>query len=188
MTEGVMSYEGLAVPLFGESEIKQSDITKDILTLTSKASNTSDFLVCQDSSGTEVFRIEDNGRIWKSTSADAGDAMAIYHTMTATPTAGEQNYAATFLLDEATFTAGNGRNATLNLRYNHSGTGGQPAGRTFINFGDDSTDVETIFSIARSDIDGGNFVETLTDPAATLGLVIYVGSAKYWIMCSSASA
>ncbi|KKK54417.1 hypothetical protein LCGC14_3084970, partial [marine sediment metagenome] len=46
MAEGTKTYEGLAVPLFGESEIKQQDITKDILTLTSYASNTSDFLVC----------------------------------------------------------------------------------------------------------------------------------------------
>ena len=186
MTEGVRTYEGLAVPLFGESEIKQQDITKDILTLTSYASNTSDFLVCQDSSGTEVFRIEDNGRIWKSTSAAAGDAMAIYHTMTATPTGGQQNYAATFLLDEATFAPGNGRNATLNVRFD-AGASGNHAGQSFINFTDEGEKGTALFTLLAGAPDGGGCAEIISNPNSTIGLVIYVNNVKMWLLVSSAS-
>jgi hypothetical protein len=63
MAEGTNSYHGLAVPLFGESEIKQQTVATDILTLTGGASQTGDFLVCQNSTGTENFVISASGAI-----------------------------------------------------------------------------------------------------------------------------
>ena len=186
MTAGDSTFEGLAVPLYGESEIEQQDTDYDILTLTSATGNTADFFVLRDVDHSEILRIEDNGRIWQSISAAAGDNMAIYHTCTETPTGGGQNYAATFLLDEATYEAGNGRFACLNLRYNHSGVGAAASARSFINFADDSTDCTTLFTIARDDVDGGGFVETTTS-TATHGLVIYIGLNKYWILCTDSS-
>jgi len=61
MAEGNKSYEGLAVPLFGESEIEQQVAATDILTLTGAASQTGDFLVCQNSTGAEKFVISSAG-------------------------------------------------------------------------------------------------------------------------------
>lgn len=53
MAEGSITYEGLAVPLYGESEIQQQTAATDILTLTGASSITGDYLVMQDSSGNE---------------------------------------------------------------------------------------------------------------------------------------
>ena len=63
MAEGTTTYDGLAVPLSGESEITQTTLGTDILTLTGVASQTGDFLVCQNSAGTEVFVVDVNGAL-----------------------------------------------------------------------------------------------------------------------------
>jgi hypothetical protein len=55
MAEGNETYDGLAVPLFGESEITQQTVATDILTLTGGTSQTGDFLVLQNSTGAEKF-------------------------------------------------------------------------------------------------------------------------------------
>lgn len=55
MAEGNETYMGLAVPLYGESEIQAQTAATDILTLTGAASHTGDFLVMQNSTGAEVF-------------------------------------------------------------------------------------------------------------------------------------
>ena len=54
MAEGSETYKGMAVPLFGESEIVQQTVGNDMLTLTGKASMTGDYIVCQNSTGAEV--------------------------------------------------------------------------------------------------------------------------------------
>ena len=61
MAEGNSTYKGLAVPLNGESEIVQQTAANDIITLTGATSQSGDFLVCQNSSGTELFVIDSNG-------------------------------------------------------------------------------------------------------------------------------
>ena len=53
MTEGLSTYDGLAVPLSGESEIKATKAAFDILTLTGASSHTGDYYVGQTSSGVE---------------------------------------------------------------------------------------------------------------------------------------
>jgi len=63
MAEGVNTYMGLAVPLFGESEIVAQTAANDILTITGATSHTGDFLVCQDSTGSELAVIDVSGNI-----------------------------------------------------------------------------------------------------------------------------
>jgi len=61
MAEGTKTYEGLAVPIYGESEIQQQTAATDILTLTGAGSQSGDFLVCQSNTGTEVFVVSSSG-------------------------------------------------------------------------------------------------------------------------------
>jgi len=62
MAEGTDTYNGLAVPLFGDFEIKQRTAATDIMTITGASSQTGDFIVAK-AAGTEVFSVEDSGRI-----------------------------------------------------------------------------------------------------------------------------
>jgi len=63
MAEGTKTYKGLAVPLYGESEIKQSTAATDIMTLTAITGATGDFLVAQTAGGGEVFAVDDAGDV-----------------------------------------------------------------------------------------------------------------------------
>ena len=63
MAEGSDSFKGLAVPLFGDFEIKQRTAATDVMTITGAASQTGDFIVCQNSSGTEKLTISHAGYI-----------------------------------------------------------------------------------------------------------------------------
>lgn len=63
MAEGTDTYKGLAVPLFGDFEIRQRTAATDIVTLAGATSQSGDFIVCQNSSGTEKFVVEDSGKI-----------------------------------------------------------------------------------------------------------------------------
>src|SRR3989304_3297692 len=67
MAEGSSSYMDMAAPLYPKDgvEIKQQGASSavDILTLTAAASGTGDFLVAQNSSGTELFVIDSAGAL-----------------------------------------------------------------------------------------------------------------------------
>jgi len=63
MAEGSSTYKGLAVPLSGNFEIKSTSTTLDMMTITNAASGTGDFIVCQTQNGTEVFSVEDAGKM-----------------------------------------------------------------------------------------------------------------------------
>lgn len=63
MAEGNKTFEGLAVPLYGESEIQGQTAANDILTLTGASGHTGDFLVCQNSTGSELAVIDVSGNI-----------------------------------------------------------------------------------------------------------------------------
>ena len=63
MAEGKDTYNGLAVPLFGDFEIRQRTAATDIVTLAGASSQTGDFIVAQVDGGTEVFVVEDSGKI-----------------------------------------------------------------------------------------------------------------------------
>lgn len=63
MTVGTKSFMGLAVPLYGESQIAQQTAATDILTITGAGSQSGDFIVCRNSSGTEKFSVDVNGNV-----------------------------------------------------------------------------------------------------------------------------
>ena len=63
MAEGTSTFEGLSLPRLGEYEQVQQALATDMATLTGAASMTGDFLVCQDSDGTEVFAVSSSGKI-----------------------------------------------------------------------------------------------------------------------------
>ena len=74
MAEGNKTYEGLAVPLFGESELIQQTAATDFLTLTGASGMTGDFLVCQTNTGTEVFVVSSVGQMTLALSATTQSA------------------------------------------------------------------------------------------------------------------
>lgn len=82
MAEGTGTYEGLAVPLFGESEITQQTAATDIITLTGAASMAGDFLVCQNSSGTELFIVNVDGDLEATDIVASGDVESATLTCT----------------------------------------------------------------------------------------------------------
>ena len=61
MTTGKGTYNGLAVPINGESEIVQQTAATDILTLTGASGQSGDFLVCRSSAGVEKVSIDSDG-------------------------------------------------------------------------------------------------------------------------------
>ena len=61
MTVGDKTFKGLAVPLSGESEIKQVTLGTDILTITGVGSQSGDFLVLRNSALTETVVVEVSG-------------------------------------------------------------------------------------------------------------------------------
>lgn len=63
MAAGTGTYEGLAVPLFGESTIEQQTLATDILTVKGASGQTGDFLVCQTSAGVEKFVADKDGNV-----------------------------------------------------------------------------------------------------------------------------
>lgn len=61
MAEGSDTYKGLAVPLFGDFEIKQRTAATDVMTITLASGGTGDYIVCQNNSGTEEFVVAAGG-------------------------------------------------------------------------------------------------------------------------------
>lgn len=74
MTVGTRTYEGLAVPLKGESKITQETAATDILTIDGIASQTGDFIVCRSSAAAEKFVVTKDGNVTiAGTSTISGD-------------------------------------------------------------------------------------------------------------------
>src|SRR4030065_2072289 len=67
MAEGTSTFMGLAPALLGESEIKQQTAATCILTVTGAASQSGDFIVCQNSTGTEYFVVSSSGLVTMGT-------------------------------------------------------------------------------------------------------------------------
>ena len=63
MAEGTSTFMGLAPALLGESEIKQQTAATDIVTITGAASQTGDYIVAQNSTGTEHFVVSSSGLV-----------------------------------------------------------------------------------------------------------------------------
>jgi hypothetical protein len=63
MAQGLKTYAGLSVPLYGESTIKGQTAADDILTLQQTATPTGSPLVVKTSASSNVFGINSNGQI-----------------------------------------------------------------------------------------------------------------------------
>jgi len=64
MAEGSDSAPGgLGVPLYGDFEIKQRTAATDIMSISGAAGQAGDFIVCQNSAGTEKFVVGSDGSI-----------------------------------------------------------------------------------------------------------------------------
>ena len=84
MTTGTGTYDGLSVPLYGESEIQQQTAATDILTITGAASQSGDFLVLRNSTGAEMFSISSSGLIVSAVSQTySGGALVLTGALTA---------------------------------------------------------------------------------------------------------
>lgn len=63
MSEGDKVYKGLAIPIAGPFEAKNTSTTLDHATLTAVSGASGDFIVCQTAGGGEVFVITDAGNV-----------------------------------------------------------------------------------------------------------------------------
>lgn len=63
MTAGNNTYEGMSVPLNGESTIQQETAANDIVVIEGASGQAGDFLVCRDSSESEKFVITKDGNL-----------------------------------------------------------------------------------------------------------------------------
>ena len=93
MPEGTNTFKGLAVPLCGESEIKQIVAANDILTLSGASGQAGDFIVMQNSSGTEKLYVDSSGNIVTAggitaTGKIAATFISLGSTYTVVPTTG----------------------------------------------------------------------------------------------------
>jgi hypothetical protein len=187
MAEGSSAYNGLAVGLYGEHEITQVDASLDMLTLTSVSGNTADFLICQNSEGTELLQYRHDGRLRLNRTCDHSDGsntLDVYMTQSGAHSGAQQGYAATFKLDESTYGAGSGRNAVLCLWYDSAG-GGSNAAHSFIHFDGLGTTTNTLFTINGQTTDASLFVTT--NQSATRGLRIFVNNVEYYILLGATS-
>jgi hypothetical protein len=85
MTAGTSTYMGLAVPLYGECDIKAQSTTLDVLSISGASSGTGDYIVAKSYAGTEAFVVQDGGNIvmTQTAAADIGLKMVQYSTPTA---------------------------------------------------------------------------------------------------------
>jgi hypothetical protein len=95
MATGTKGFKGLAVPLNGESQIQQITAADDILTITGASGQAGDFLVCENSSGTEKFYVDASGNIVTTGNISAtgtltvtGNRIKLGSALTTAPTTG----------------------------------------------------------------------------------------------------
>lgn len=84
MATGSDTYMGLAVPLYGDFQITQRTAATDVMTLTGASGQTGDFLVLENSSGTERFVVEDGGNVVVTQAAAADIGLKIVQASTPT--------------------------------------------------------------------------------------------------------
>lgn len=205
MTVGSNTFKGLALPLNGESEIKQLAIANDILTLTSYASNTSDYLVLRDSDGTENFFVKSTGNVRINATNDASHfCMDVRDTGSATTgwngggnfeltvsdlTQGNcQTAALRACLNASGFIVGTGRMSVLSL-YLKAASSTVHAARSFIHVDDDGGGAASFLAIGGNLAAGASFwVGDGSSPIAAVasrGIRIYHQTTPYYIMVTS---
>ena len=183
MAEGTNTYRGLAVPLSGESEIKQLHIANDILTLTGASGMTGDYFVCQDSDGTETFQIRSDGRTRLTRTATGSNTLDVYFTLTESNAS--QCYGQTIYFESGGFASAGGRHAVLNLWYAYDGGGGNA--HSYINFAAPgaSSHPLCLMTILNADLDSSLFVTT--NQSASRGLNVWVDNVQYHILLGATS-
>lgn len=206
MATGSSTYDGLAMGLFGEHQLTQQTIANDILTITSYASNTSDYLVLEDSDGTEQFYINYLGAIYIRNSladtAGTGAYMGIDARSEILDGATGTWYAgAGFRLTQSSTHAG--QSYAGNFHFIGSATGG--AGRTAaiqcvmaMATGYEDNNISAFFNLNDSGTQNVNFLfmmpETTTADdvfaantasAATHALQVQIGSTSYYLMLTT---
>ena len=82
MATGSGTFEGLSLPRLGEYQQVQQTIGNDMMTLTGKASMSGDFIVCENSSGTELFIVNVDGDIEATDIVASGDVQGATLTCT----------------------------------------------------------------------------------------------------------
>ena len=87
MVVGDKTFKGLAVPLFGESEITQLTLGTDILTITGVGSQSGDFLVCRNSALTEKFVVDVSGNTTVAGTLAVGGHLTVTGSYIKGPTA-----------------------------------------------------------------------------------------------------
>jgi hypothetical protein len=201
MPTGTSEFQGLAVPLNGESQITQQTAANDILTITGASGMAADFIVCEDSSGTEIFYLRQDGfmrlnptttisamgfdcRMASSSTTGVNVAGNFRLTHTATGDSA-QNYALWAYLDMSSATTGGGRTAVMSL-YLAGETSAAGTCRSFINFSGDATGMQiyNLFTFPGFTVDTGPFV-ALAAADSTHGIRIAIDTAYYYIMCTS---
>jgi len=86
MAEGNEMWEGMSVPLVGESEIKADTTTNDILTITGSSGHSADFLVLQTYAGVEKFVVDISGNVTAAGNILPTGFVATSHNGTVEPT------------------------------------------------------------------------------------------------------
>lgn len=147
MPEGNKTYGGLAVSLFGESEIEAQTAANDILTFTGAADQSGDFIVCQHSTATaEKVVIAYDGTI-----TNLGDTAVTGAVTGASLDVTGQVEAASLAVTGI---------GTLNLTAQNTGTSSYQV--------DNLTASDVVIISPREDTDDGNFVAQVAISTLTL--------------------
>jgi len=185
MAEGTKTYDGLAVPLLGESEIQQQTAATDVLTITGAASMSGDYVVLQDSDGNEeiVFR-------GLSSSANNAIHISVRSTGAVAATAAENDNA--ILVQASSKSAincvlfydsvGAITSAQVNSATAFLGTAGTTAPTYFLTMGGTGAPSQGAATTQKM-LTVGLTSNTAATKAAWAGLKCLFGSKAYYIMC-----
>ena len=184
------TFEGLSVPLYGSYKryttagvqlLSESDLgLSDLRILHNSALNTALGVTYMEGVHLQVNISTTTGgsdALWVGTFHDSG-------------TCNGQIYCAEFWLNGSSGAGvGGGRVAAINLIVNHDSSYSQvDAGTSYINFTAVDALVPAFFTLTGETADGsGGCFVTISDPATSRGLVIYVANQKYYIQVSSNS-
>lgn len=200
MPSGTSTYDGLAVGLYGEHELTQVTSSNDFFTLTgASTTGTGTLLTIQSSDGTPAvngLRVYDYGRtrIIRTDAVNHGstfnNALDVKYDIDYAMGA-QQVYAASFILDISGGSNSGGRISVLQLQsYGNSSCTGETAVASwmlFTDLGGDTAEMGVFAHIQGVAADDGGCFVTISDPACSRGLVLYVDNVRYYIQVASAS-
>lgn len=216
MATGSSSYDGLGMGIFGEYQLTQQTIANDMYTLTSAASNTSDYLVLEDSDGTEQLWVNYLGAIYIrneiTDTAGTGAYMGIDARTTINDGIAGTWYAGcgfrltnnqTSDVSTAQFYAGNfhyvggaagshqsGRMAVINLINNMSTGYDSPEfdNTAFINISDaGNIEIPSLLTMPDTGASSGGCFTARSSITGTHGISIAMAGTQYYIMVASTS-